>query len=677
MQKIKQAFLYNEPLYLMYGIIKKLYTWRWTYYRLEYKALLRKLTKCAWKADVDKDSLKSVLKQAFGDFSDYAAFVDAKTKQAILKEANENLKHRFQILGYTIEAEEKIDWHIDYVSGFRWPKGTFFGKYVQVDLNNDADVKIPREISRAHYFLRIGEAYLLTGDERYTSEFVTQIEDWIEENPLMYSINWGCTQDVAIRIANWTYALNMFIDSPLITEEFLKKFFVSCYQHAWFISKNLERSYRWNANHFDGDIVGFLFVSLLFKDIDKQAKEWFLTSKYELYKAIREQVLPSGVFYEKSVGYHRLVTEFFFYSCILLQKNGEIIPQDIWYRIRSMVYFTLHYQSNTGLAPVIGDQDDARLLPFSIQQNTDHRYLLTLGAIFFKDSYLKQHASSEGMSDAFFLIGKEARNIYDNLRTDNMPLVSKAFEDAGFYIMRNERFYVFINHSGQSFYQDDPFVGGAHTHADMLSFELHIDNQPIIVDTGSYLYTSNRTERNYHRSTRMHNTIEIDNENQYVVNPNHLFAYATRVEPELLHWQSNSSTDCFEGQHDAYMRLTNGGILHKRKVCFDKLRHTVEITDTLVGSGNHNVALRFHLAPALAKEISCINKEVKGNISNKDNLNITFESAEDIMVDTEDSWVSSQFGKRVASSAIVVKANPKVFPFKVVTKISTESLNIE
>ena len=56
-------------------------------------------------------------------------------------------------------------------------------------------------------------AYQATGNNRYVHEYLRQTLEWIDSNPLMYSINWGCAMDVAIRAVNWVYALNMFIDS--------------------------------------------------------------------------------------------------------------------------------------------------------------------------------------------------------------------------------------------------------------------------------------------------------------------------------------------------------------------------------------------------------------------------------------------------------------------------------
>ena len=102
-----------------------------------------------------------------------------------------------------------IDWHTDFKTGFKWSPGTFYKKYMQEDIDTDSDVKVPRELSRAHHLLKLGLAYRLTNDQKYADVCVAQMKNWIDENPLMYSINWGCTMDVAIRAVNWIWTLGL------------------------------------------------------------------------------------------------------------------------------------------------------------------------------------------------------------------------------------------------------------------------------------------------------------------------------------------------------------------------------------------------------------------------------------------------------------------------------------
>ena len=54
------------------------------------------------------------------------------------------------------------------------------------------------------------------------------------------------------------------------------------------------------------------------------------------------------------------------------------------------------------------------------------------------------------------------------------------------------------------------FHSRQHKHADHLNVLYHLNNQPILVDSGSYTYQYDLPERIYCESTRAHNTVEID-----------------------------------------------------------------------------------------------------------------------------------------------------------------------
>jgi len=241
-------------------------------------------------------------------------------KNDIISEAEKYANCSFYLLGKKINFKDKIDWHLDFNSGFRWERGLFYRKYNQVDVSNNVDVKYPRELSRSHHILILGQAYLFTNDEKYTNAFIDQVSDWILENPYKKSINWGCSMDVAIRASNWIYALGMFVSSPRITESFLKSILNSLYLHGKYIYGNPEKNYLQNHNHFLSDLAGQILLGLLFKG-NNEPDIWLEDGINSLFREIRLQILPSGPSYERSVHYHRLVTELIAYTIITLRNN--------------------------------------------------------------------------------------------------------------------------------------------------------------------------------------------------------------------------------------------------------------------------------------------------------------------------------------------------------------------
>ncbi|HUP71338.1 MAG TPA: alginate lyase family protein [Acidimicrobiales bacterium] len=133
----------------------------------------------------------------------------------------------------------------------------------------------------------------------------------------------------------------------------------------------------------------------------------------------------------------------------------------------------------------------------------------------------------------------------------------------------------------------------AHAHADCLSFELAVDGQRLVVDTGTSTYRPG-PRRDYERSTAAHNTVEIDGDNQTEVWG--AFRAARRATPRL-----ETATDEGPGQpvtvtasHNGYERLP-GAPRHRRtwRVTDDG----IEITDEVEGNGEHTSVARLILAP--------------------------------------------------------------------------------
>ena len=56
----------------------------------------------------------------------------------------------------------------------------------------------------------------------------------------------------------------------------------------------------------------------------------------------------------------------------------------------------------------------------------------------------------------------------------------------------------------------------AHGHADALSFVLNVGDREILVDPGTYAYHTDPAWRRYFRSTRAHNTVGVDEQDQSV-----------------------------------------------------------------------------------------------------------------------------------------------------------------
>ncbi|WP_270517324.1 alginate lyase family protein [Sanguibacteroides sp. AM78-02pH3A] len=603
-------------------------------------------------AKITKARLQKRLAETLGNFQNFPEkYISEREKEIILRDAGNALSHRFELLGSGPVTSDPIDWHCDFKSGHRWPGGKYYKKYIRINKTDDSDVKVPIELSRCHHLLWLGEAYLITGDERYPEEIVAQIRNWIKENPYAYSINWSCAMDVAIRAVNWIYTLNMIISSDAVDDRFCQQITGSLLEHIHFIYQNLEKGAPYSGNHYASNLTGLVMLGLLFQD-DQHIKSCFEFGKAELFREIRNEVLPTGVHYEKSISYHRLMTELFAYPVILLQKNGYDIPPDIHYRIRSMFDFIRAYTKPDGSAPLVGDNDDGRLLPFVKHAFNRHDYLLSVSARMFGNT---DYESGTG-ADAFFLL-PEHYPLSVSVPPESTSSGSKIFPDAGFAVLKNEHFYIFFNNSGIGMYYPElnKKMIATHNHADLLSFDLSYGKCNVFTDAGAYVYTSSLKAHNEFRSTGKHNTINIDGCDQYHVEQENFWAYSGFNMPSCLEYSQDKDCQRIAGAYT--WTLPGDTVTHKRTLELHPGR--VLLADEISATGEHLYQSRFMLDAGI--KVESVEDNVIKLHHGPHNRKLKLEILTDykVTIRTEPASVSYDYGCLTATTQLIIEFRQK------------------
>ena len=510
----------------------------------------------------DRETFQYRLMRTLGDLSsEFDRRLPANNEsESILREAASAYNHCFDLLGSGPRHLDPINWHSDFKTGYVWEKGSFYKDY-NVDVKTDeVDGKVPWELNRCQHLLWLSEAYKLTSDEKYAQEVVNEIEEWIKENPLMHSVNWTCSMDVAFRSVNWLYAVALISNSKAITSAFIRSFSQSLFQHGFFISNNLEKSIPYSNNHYFSDIVGLLYIGSFFIDLSK-GKRWYNYAKKELFKEVILQTLPSGANYERSISYHRMVTEMASAAYYLVRRNGDSIPANVAQRVKGMYGFVHSYIKPGGLAPQVEDNDDGRFLPLVRRDFRYHGYLLNKHSL-----ELRMMRSG------------------DDEQIDVLPKTD--YSDAGYWIYRFGDAYLLFTNGRQSRVETDAQHVTTHTHNDLLSFELTLGPDDIIIDPGTYQYLfaseNNPHGRNEFRSTSKHNTIMVDNEEQHFLSNQNLFLIT-----------KNSIIDGENSYH-----TIKGDMHHKREIYREE--SLVVIKDNVEKKGaRHQLVSRFHIAPTV------------------------------------------------------------------------------
>jgi hypothetical protein len=503
------------------------------------------------------------------------------------------------------ESYVPIDWHLDFKSGYRWDEATWY-REIRYGHASGADVKVPWELARMQHLPQLAWAWALSvpGDagflpaDAYLREFRNQVLDFIATNPPRFGVNWCCTMDVGIRVANWLVAYDLFrAFGAEFDQAFTAIFHRSVYEHGLHIVTNLEWNAALRSNHYLADIAGLLFVAA-FLPCTKQTDGWLEFAVRELVHETELQFGDDGANFEASTSYHRLSAEMVFYATALvlalpdekqdvlrtgqiggglfhgdpqapplqllrLEESDRETPFSARYfeRLERMAEFTVALTRPDGTIAQIGDNDSGRFLKlsptFQIANDAnfplreigrDHRHLAAAANGFWNRDEFGEIAADNAIETTLIrdLIGCEPVPSYHKRcshpgaekRIRSQP--SRANQEH-VHVFRDFGLVVFrrgllhLTFRAGGVGQDG---NGGHAHNDQLSFELSVGRHAVIVDPGTYLYTPIPSERNHFRATARHNTLSMPGreQNRWVEGPLGLFSLPDRGKARICDW---------------------------------------------------------------------------------------------------------------------------------------------
>ena len=532
-----------------------------------------------------------------------------------------------------------IPWHTDFKANYTWPN-KFFRDIDILNPGLPSDVKVPWELSRLQWAIPVGQAYSLTNGEKYAFFAKKVIIDWIENNPYATGINWAVAMEPAMRVFSWTWFFHIFKNSNAWNDsEFKFLFLRSIYEHGIFIERYIE-DYGVNGNHCVADAAALVFVGLFFGK-GKSPERWSKLGWKILSTEMPKQINQEGIDFEGSIAYHRFVSELFFWPAKYRLDAGLVVDDSFSRYFLRVISFVQHYTKPNGLAPLLGDGDDGRVLPFGGQSLNDHSYLPDL----IERTWDKENKATKNIfknSEYLWTYGPEMNEVVSDRKLENFKATSVGYKNAGYFIMASGDDHVFIDNAPVG------YAGrGGHGHNDCLSFEAVIQGSPIITDSGSFVYTADYKKRNEFRGTLAHNTPFIDGkeQNSFISNKE-LFSLKYEAIPTLHAWQVNDEKDTFCGSHSGYKFLENPVIPH-RKIILEKTEHRLLINDNFQGVGLHSVIIPYRFDPA------CSLTEIKVGhwlIKTKDN-------EFDFVYTKSSSWDVRKFSAHISESYGVIRQN--------------------
>jgi hypothetical protein len=587
-----------RKLYAAQELVKRVTRKKIDKYRLKYSSNLHVSDSKLLKI-VSCNSKDEAIHKFMSKFSDSLIFLDhhrlseevdefPQLKEQVIERAEKCMNNHFYLFERWIEnaydeEAKHFKWDMDLFAQYKYKPG-YYKEIRQINNVAGVDLKLPWEFSRMHNLLFLAEAYLITHDDRYAFKVVNMIKDWIECNPPKIGVNWNCTMDVGLRIANMVTAISLIKESPALDSDFIWMFMKSCYEHGHHIMCNLENLQKSTDNHYLSNIFGLLCLSAHIRSFSVSEK-WLRFSSSKLFKAIKQQTYSDGMNYEGSTSYHRLVGELFYYGTIICSRSGIGFPSYFLPTLDKIAEFTRTITKLDGRIPQIGDNDSGRVFIMADNDPLDHRYLIDLIFIETRNNY----SPSDFHQELFWIYGAKTANrtCQQSSKQVNKHLV--LFPISKVVVYKDEELYLIV-----SAISNGVSRMGGHTHNDKLSFELQYKGMDFFVDPGTGAYTSFKEIRNSFRSTSLHNTVVVNKLEQSVISIDSPFVIDNRsLKTHLEIKEENENQTIIAGKHNGYFKRLKTEHIREYKIDKDKL---ITVVDHFTGQIEH-LQWNFVLSP--------------------------------------------------------------------------------
>ena len=424
------------------------------------------------------------------------------------------------------------------------------------------------------------------------------IARWIAENPAGKGTAWE-PYPTSLRIVNW---IKWSVRKHAVGGQGLAP--EACHslviQTRW-LTKRLEVHLL--GNHLWANAKALVFAGIFFEG--PEAEHWLQQGCSILNKEIAEQILEDGGHFERSP----------MYQGTLLEDILDVIHL-------------------------------IKLFPEGFNQLLTIEYLqgIALGML----EWLRHMSHPDGKISFFNDAAFEIAPIYRQLKDYAKRLTIEVKESnlQGLQVLADSG-YIRLENSHAVVISDIAPVGPdylpGHAHADTLSFEFSLYAQRVVVNSGTSEYVTG-VERLRQRSTRAHNTVEVDGQNSSEVWGG--FRVARRARPTLLQTEENGKELCVSGSHDGYHRLP-GQVTHTRQ--WQLSDNCLVVTDSLTGKWTKAVA-RFFLHPSI--NVKC--ERGKGTLHLNEGRKISFWAEDGEVKIIESTW-HPEFGHSEKTKCIEIR----------------------
>jgi hypothetical protein len=430
-------------------------------------------------------------------------------------------------------------------------------------------------LNRMRFWITLGQAYALTGDEKYAEAFAGQMTSWIKRVKKEDSKNAQAWRSIeaGIRLENWIKAVAYFKGSPALTADAMELFNASVTEHAEFImgiwnTFNLMSNWGVMANHG-------LFIAGVYLGRDGRPGEYIAEALKRLAAEARIQVYRDGAHWEQSPMYHNEVLHCYLDVMLLAGRNNITLPRIIVDNVYKMALYSAYAAKPDHNEIAMGDSD-----------RIDQRDLLSMAAYLFNDGFLKSRGYGGPDFDTLWDMGFDGFLEYNAMIPAAAPETDMACSDSGNYYFRdswgdNATFLHF--HCGT--------LGAGHGHTDKLHFDLFSRGEDVLVDAGRFTYVFGGGREEF-KELQAHNAIKVDGREIYPQKDSwECFELARPVNRQFY---SDARYGYAEGGHTGYMDI---GVFVNRRLIYIK-PDIIVVADEFYAQGHHEYERFFHFNSA-------------------------------------------------------------------------------
>lgn len=464
------------------------------------------------------------------------------------------------------------------------------------------DNELRWQLHRHKWFVPMGHAYRVSGDEKYAIEWTKQYIDWIRKNPYddpdkaNKRFSWR-PLEVSHRLQDQPIQFQLFIDSPAFTAEFLTEFLVNYHKHA----EHILGHYSKKGNHLLFEAQRMLCAGAFFPEF-KQAQTWRSSGVDILNREIEAQVFDDGGQYELCPHYHLASINIFIKALEVADINGfrNAFPKSYIDTIEKMIMFYANISFPDYTNPCFSD---AKLVKKKEMVNNFKKW-----SKLFPENEAIKYWATEGAEGT----------LPENL--------SIGYKTSGFFVFRNgwgeDATQMVVKAGPPAFWHNQPDNG---------TFELWYNGNKLFADSGSYVYEGEDAEvmewRRWFRKTASHNTLTLGNKN------------LETTDSKTLMWQPEGDVQILVTENQGYKNLK-----HRRSIFFVDGSYFV-IVDEAIGSAQGHVNLHYQM-PRGKIDNSRETMHFATMYDHESNMKLQCFGPEGMTMKKEEGWLSPSYMKK-------------------------------